>query len=75
MINMLTKISNSPILLKATADQARQKVQQGGDVVKRSAIEEALKLVPEGAQVEDVALSGKFTSYEKVNPLLAQSGR
>lgn len=62
MINMLTKISNSPILLKATADQARQKAQQGGDVVKRNAIEEALQLVPDRAQVEDVSLSGR--SYE-----------
>ncbi|OJT03757.1 DNA repair and recombination protein RDH54 [Trametes pubescens] len=58
LINMLTKISNSPILLKATADQARLKAQQGGDVVKRNAIEDALKLLPSGAQIEDVALSG-----------------
>ena len=61
MINMLTKISNSPILLKATADQVRQKALQGGDVVKRNAIEEALRFVPEGAQVEDVSLSGELS--------------
>ena len=59
LINMLTKISNSPILLKATADQAKLKVQQGGNVVKQNAIEEALQLLPERAQVEDVSLSGK----------------
>lgn len=57
---MLTKISNSPILLKATADQARIKAQQSGDTVKRDAIEEALTLLPERAQVEDVTLSGKL---------------
>ncbi|EIW61952.1 uncharacterized protein TRAVEDRAFT_57102 [Trametes versicolor FP-101664 SS1] len=62
LINMLTKISNSPILLKATADQARLKAQQGGDVVKRNAIEDALKLLPSGAQIEDVALSGKLSA-------------
>lgn len=59
LINMLTKISNSPILLKATADQARLKAQKGGDAVKSNAIDEALKLLPERAQVEDVSLSGK----------------
>ncbi|KAI0677546.1 SNF2 family N-terminal domain-containing protein [Trametes maxima] len=62
LINMLTKISNSPILLKATADQARLKAQQSGDVVKRNAIEEALQLLPERAQVEDVSLSGKLSA-------------
>ena len=59
LINMLTKISNSPILLKATADQAKLKAQQGGNVVKQNAIEEALQLLPERAEVEDVSLSGK----------------
>ncbi|KAI0771634.1 SNF2 family N-terminal domain-containing protein [Trametes elegans] len=62
LINMLTKISNSPILLKATADQARLKAQQGGDVIKRNAVEEALQLLPERAQVEDVTLSGKLSA-------------
>ncbi|PIL37156.1 hypothetical protein GSI_00848 [Ganoderma sinense ZZ0214-1] len=62
LINMLTKISNSPILLKATADQAKLKVQQGGNAVKQNAIEEALQLLPERAQVEDVSLSGKLSA-------------
>ncbi|KAH9853466.1 SNF2 family N-terminal domain-containing protein [Lenzites betulinus] len=62
LINMLTKISNSPILLKATADQARLKAQQTGDTVKRNAIEEALKLLPERAQVDDLSLSGKLSA-------------
>ncbi|KAI0660976.1 SNF2 family N-terminal domain-containing protein [Cubamyces menziesii] len=62
LINMLTKISNSPILLKATADQARLKAQKGGDAVKSNAIDEALKLLPERAQVEDVSLSGKLSA-------------
>ncbi|KAI0335474.1 hypothetical protein GY45DRAFT_1316794 [Cubamyces sp. BRFM 1775] len=62
LINMLTKISNSPILLKATADQARLKAQKSGDTVKSNAIDEALKLLPERAQVEDVSLSGKLSA-------------
>ncbi|KAI0750810.1 P-loop containing nucleoside triphosphate hydrolase protein [Daedaleopsis nitida] len=66
LINMLTKISNSPILLKATADQARLKAQQGGDTVKRNAIEEALTLLPERAQVEDVSLSGKLSALARL---------
>ena len=62
LINILTKISNSPILLKATADQAKLKAQQGGDVVKRNALEEALQLLPERAQIDDVSLSGGVSS-------------
>ncbi|KAL6308182.1 SNF2 family N-terminal domain-containing protein [Sparassis latifolia] len=62
LISMLTKISNSPILLKATLDQAKNKADRGGDVIKRNAIEEAMQLMPSGAQVEDVSLSGKLTA-------------
>ncbi|KAI0081996.1 hypothetical protein K474DRAFT_1612582 [Panus rudis PR-1116 ss-1] len=61
LINLLTKISNSPILLKATVDQARRKG-DAGDIVKKNSIEEALKLLPERAQVEDVSLSGKLAA-------------
>ena len=68
LINMLTKISNSPILLKATADQAKLKAQQGGDSVKRNAIEEALTLLPERAQVEDVSLSGQSDTRHQHDP-------
>lgn len=55
LINLLTKISNSPILLKATAENAKSK---GTDTIKRASVEEALKLLPEKAQIEDVSLSG-----------------
>jgi DNA repair and recombination protein RAD54B len=55
VINMLTKISNSPILLKATADKAKS---NGGQSMHRASVEEALSLLPERAQVEDVTLSG-----------------
>ena len=65
LIGMLTKISNSPILLKATADKAKQKGAQG-DIIKRTVVEEALSLMPEHAQVEDVSLSGKLTALAKL---------
>jgi DNA repair and recombination protein RAD54B len=59
LINILTKISNSPILLKAVADKAKAKVSQGEDNKERTTVvEEAVKLLPERAQVEDVSLSG-----------------
>ena len=57
LINMLTKVSNSPILLQAVADKANH----GDNDVKKAktrAVEEAVKLLPERAQVEDVSLSG-----------------
>ncbi|KAI0066149.1 hypothetical protein BV25DRAFT_1879216 [Artomyces pyxidatus] len=65
LINMLTKISNSPILLKAVADKAKAKASQGssGDnVAKTTIVEQAVRLLPERAQVEDVSLSGKLAA-------------
>lgn len=63
LINILTKISNSPILLKAVADKAKAKISQGQDSVERTTVvEEAVKLLPERARVEDVSLSGKLTA-------------
>ena len=63
MINILTKISNSPILLKAVADRAKVKISQGNDNVERTTVvEEAVKLLPERAQVEDFSLSGEVHS-------------
>ncbi|KAH8107828.1 P-loop containing nucleoside triphosphate hydrolase protein [Cristinia sonorae] len=59
LINLLTKISNSPILLKATVDQAKN---QGDDGVKIQAIRDAVKLLPDRAQIEDVSLSGKLAA-------------
>jgi DNA repair and recombination protein RAD54B len=55
LINMLTKISNSPILLKATADKVKSK---GGQSIQRAGVDDALNLLPDRAQVEDVTLSG-----------------
>ncbi|KAJ3554226.1 hypothetical protein NM688_g3215 [Phlebia brevispora] len=65
LIGMLTKISNSPILLKATADKAKQKGAEG-DIIKRNVVAEALGLLPDRVQVEDVSLSGKLTALSKL---------
>ncbi|EPT02698.1 hypothetical protein FOMPIDRAFT_1160247 [Fomitopsis schrenkii] len=70
LINMLTKISNSPILLKATLDQAKNKAGSGGDAIKLRAIEEAVTLLPERARVEDVSLSGKLTALANLLNIL-----
>lgn len=61
LINILTKISNSPILLKAVADKTKAKISQGQDSRERiTVVEEAVKLLPERAQVEDLSLSGEI---------------
>lgn len=59
MINILIKISNSPILLKAAADNAKGK--HDGKVTQsfqKQAIQDALQHLPERAQVADMTLSG-----------------
>jgi len=58
LINILTKISNSPILLKATADKAKVAPNISNNSLQNRSLEDALKLLPERAQVEDVSLSG-----------------
>jgi DNA repair and recombination protein RAD54B len=63
LINILTKISNSPILLKAVADKAKVKINHGKDNAERTTVvEEAVKLLPERAKVEDLSLSGGVRS-------------
>ena len=68
LIGMLTKISNSPILLKATADKASQQGGKGkeSDLVKRDVVREALRLMPVTVEVEDLSLSGKLTALAKL---------
>lgn len=64
LINILTKISNSPILLKATADNVKNKKKNGSvDPVKRGAVDDALNLLPAKANVADMSLSGKSLSW------------
>lgn len=56
LINMLTKISNSPVLLKAQADKARA---MKSDTIRRPGIDEALNLLPKDARLEDFSMSGR----------------
>ena len=58
LINLLTKISNSPFLLK----QATEKNSEA-EGVNESYVKKALSLLPENAQAEDVSLSGIFVFY------------
>jgi len=64
LINTLIKISNSPILLKATADSAKGKKNDSDSLsVQNKAVAEALDLLPERVHVADVTLSGKIRCY------------
>jgi len=61
LINILTKISNSPILLKATADKAKEKDKEalnGGSFQKRAVLD-ALASLPERTHIADMSLSGE----------------
>ena len=64
LINILTKISNSPILLKAAADNAKNKGNGTLDPVQRGAVNDALTLLPAKAHVTDMSLSGKYFSVD-----------
>jgi len=59
LINILTKISNSPILLKATVDNAKGKETETSSVRKRG-VRDALEYLPERTHIADMTLSGKF---------------
>jgi hypothetical protein len=60
MIQMLTKISGSPVLLQASADKARK---SGGNLAKNTVLMEAVKLLPDCVEPEDVTLSGRLPNY------------
>ncbi|KAF4567723.1 helicase [Pleurotus pulmonarius] len=66
LINMLTKISSSPILLKATADKAKM----SGTSVASKSLEGALQLLPPNAEIEDLSLSGKLSALAQLLAIL-----
>ncbi|KAF8170206.1 SNF2 family N-terminal domain-containing protein [Mycena galopus ATCC 62051] len=66
LIGILTKVSNSPILLKATVDKQKAAGGDARNAVKRAGVDDALKLLPENAQVEDMSLSGKLVALSKL---------
>jgi len=55
LITLLTKVSSSPILLKATLDKARA---EGTSTIRHRKIHEAATLLPERAEIDDMSLSG-----------------
>jgi hypothetical protein len=59
LINILTKVSNSPILLKTTADKAKLGAKDHGRTLQKINLDDILKMLPERAQVDDVSLSGQ----------------
>ncbi|KAJ6495564.1 SNF2 family N-terminal domain-containing protein [Mycena vitilis] len=73
LINMLTKVSNSPILLKATADKEKAAGIDIRNAIKRAGVDDALKLLPENAQIEDMSLSGKLTALSKLLKAIYQN--
>ncbi|KAF7428413.1 helicase [Pleurotus ostreatus] len=66
LINMLTKISSSPILLRATADKAKI----AGTSVASKSLEGALQLLPPNAEIEDLSLSGKLSALAQLLAIL-----
>ncbi|KIM45152.1 hypothetical protein M413DRAFT_441835 [Hebeloma cylindrosporum] len=73
LINILTKISNSPILLKATADSIKGKKKDDGQSIQRRAVADALELLPEKTHVADMNLSGKLIVLSKMLKVLRQN--
>jgi DNA repair and recombination protein RAD54B len=59
LISILTKISNSPILLKATLDNAKGKDTETASV-RKNGVREALQHLPASTHIADMTLSGKF---------------
>ncbi|KAJ6558570.1 SNF2 family N-terminal domain-containing protein [Mycena vulgaris] len=73
LINMLTKVSNSPILLKATADKEKAAGMDARNAIERAGVDDALRLLPENAQIEDMSLSGKLTALAKLLKAISQT--
>ena len=63
MITMLTKLSNSPILLKSTLEKRNESISRGTseDGCENSGYESALALLPADARLDDAKLSGALT--------------
>ncbi|KAJ3805914.1 SNF2 family N-terminal domain-containing protein [Lentinula lateritia] len=70
LINILTKISSSPILLKATMDKEQSKSKSEG--LRHNNVQEALKLLPASCEIEDLTLSGKMIAVSKLLAFVKQ---
>ncbi|KAF7315296.1 hypothetical protein MIND_00044100 [Mycena indigotica] len=58
LIGLLTKVSNSPVLLKAVAEKNKS--------VKHAGVRDALQLLPQDVEIEDMSLSGKLIALSKL---------
>ncbi|KAG2153895.1 P-loop containing nucleoside triphosphate hydrolase protein [Suillus clintonianus] len=72
LINMLTKISNSPVLLKAQADKAKA---TNTDAIRRPGIDEALSLLPKDTRVDDFSMSGKLLALSNLLKVIRERTR
>ncbi|KAG2131398.1 P-loop containing nucleoside triphosphate hydrolase protein, partial [Suillus bovinus] len=63
LINILTKVSNSPVLLKTQTDKARA---TNTDAIRRPGVDDALSLLPKDVRVEDVSMSGKLLALSHI---------
>ncbi|KAJ3826895.1 SNF2 family N-terminal domain-containing protein [Lentinula raphanica] len=70
LINILTKISSSPILLKAVMDKNHS--QHNVDDLRRANLAEALQLIPSHSQIEDLSLSGKMIALSRLLAYIKQ---
>ncbi|KAF9047302.1 SNF2 family N-terminal domain-containing protein [Panaeolus papilionaceus] len=72
MINTLTKISNSPILIKATYDNMKKKKDSHPSYMQRL-IGDASHILPDGCQMSDMTLSGKLIVLARMLKVLKNS--
>ncbi|PPQ99726.1 hypothetical protein CVT24_009709 [Panaeolus cyanescens] len=68
MITTLTKISNSPILLKATYDNMKKKDQPTSYI--QRLMRDASGVLPDGCQMSDMTLSGKLIVLSRMLKVL-----
>jgi len=70
MITLLTKICNSPILLKAVTDKEKARGSASASSSRSKMVYEAAKLLPSGAQPEDMSLSGMFRVTQPLDQVI-----
>ncbi|KAK2467800.1 hypothetical protein APHAL10511_000095 [Amanita phalloides] len=70
VINMLVKISNSPVLLKATIDHTRTAPSTG---LGKDTFSQLIPLLPRDMDAGDVSLSGKLIALSKLLRLFRQA--
>ncbi|PPQ89571.1 LOW QUALITY PROTEIN: hypothetical protein CVT25_012242 [Psilocybe cyanescens] len=73
LINILIKISNSPILLKATLDSTRSRNDDAAPSIQKTAVAEALSLLPDKANITDLSLGGKLIFLSNILKVLRQN--